>query len=63
VTALALGAHAVFVGRPYLYALALDGERGVTRVLELLVSELRIAMALVGAPRIADLDRSLVTGD
>jgi 4-hydroxymandelate oxidase len=63
VTALALGAHAVFVGRPYLYALAVDGERGVTRVLELLESELRIAMALVGAPRIEAMDRGLLTGE
>jgi 4-hydroxymandelate oxidase len=60
VTALALGARAVFVGRPYLYALALDGERGVSRALQLLASELRIAMALLGAPRTVDLDRSLV---
>lgn len=60
VTALALGARAVFVGRPYLYALALDGERGVTRVLELLGSEMRTAMALVGAPRIDAIDRGLL---
>ena len=60
VTALALGAHAVFVGRPYLYALAVDGERGVARVLELLASELRTAMALVGSPRIDAIDRGLL---
>jgi 4-hydroxymandelate oxidase len=60
VTALALGAHAVFVGRPYLFALALDGERGVARVLRLLESELRIAMALLGAPRIDAIDRGML---
>jgi 4-hydroxymandelate oxidase len=60
VTALALGARAVFLGRPYLYALALDGERGVTRALALLESELGIAMALLGAPRIDALDRGLL---
>ena len=60
VTALALGARAVFVGRPYLYALALDGERGVARALGLLESELRIAMALVGAPRIDAIDGGLL---
>ena len=60
VTALALGARAVFVGRPYLYALALDGERGVTRALQLLDRELRIAMALMGAPRIDAIDRGLL---
>jgi 4-hydroxymandelate oxidase len=60
ITAVALGARAVFMGRPYLYALALDGERGVTRALGLLESELRIAMALVGAPRIEAIDRGLL---
>ena len=60
VTAMALGARAIFLGRPYLYALALDGERGVARVLELLARELRAAMALVGAPQIETIDRGLL---
>jgi isopentenyl diphosphate isomerase/L-lactate dehydrogenase-like FMN-dependent dehydrogenase len=48
--ALALGADAVMVGRPALWGLAADGERGVQRVLEILRSELRLALALAGCP-------------
>jgi 4-hydroxymandelate oxidase len=59
-TALALGARAVFIGRPYLWALAVDGERGVARAIRQLGTELERAMALLGAPTLADLDRSLV---
>ena len=50
--ALALGARAVLVGRPYLWGLAVDGERGVRRVLTLLREDLSLSMALAGAPRI-----------
>ena len=46
--ALALGADAVQVGRPALYGLAAGGEAGVRRVLELLRTELELALALVG---------------
>jgi 4-hydroxymandelate oxidase len=60
VKALALGARAVLVGRPYLWGLAVSGESGVRRVLELLRDELSLAMALAGRPRIADIDRSAV---
>ena len=60
VTALALGARAVFVGRPVLYALACDGQAGVTLALEMLRAELRNAMALLGAPSVADVRRSHV---
>ncbi len=56
-TALALGAKGVFVGRPYLYALAAAGEPGVARAIELLGTELRTAMTLLGAPSIADIRR------
>jgi isopentenyl diphosphate isomerase/L-lactate dehydrogenase-like FMN-dependent dehydrogenase len=62
-TAIALGARSVFVGRPYLWALAVDGERGVARVLAQLRIELETAMALLGAPTLADLDRSLVVDE
>jgi 4-hydroxymandelate oxidase len=58
--ALALGARAVLIGRPYLWALAADGERGVRRVLDLLRGELELAMALAGCPEIALIDRSLI---
>jgi 4-hydroxymandelate oxidase len=59
--ALALGARAVLVGRPVLWGLALDGAAGVTRVLELLLTEFDNALALAGAPRAAELDRGWVT--
>ena len=58
--ALALGARAVLVGRPYLWGLAVDGERGVRRVLALLREDLALSMALAGAPRIADVGRRLI---
>lgn len=52
VKALALGARGVLVGRPVLWGLAWDGARGVSRVLDMLRHELRLAMALCGAQRI-----------
>lgn len=58
--ALALGAAAVLIGRPYLWGLAADGEAGVTRVIERLRDELANAMAIAGRPTIASVDRSLV---
>ncbi|MFJ9695990.1 alpha-hydroxy acid oxidase [Kitasatospora sp. NPDC101183] len=57
-TALALGARAVLVGRPVLWGLATGGEAGVHRVLDLLRDELEHTMALLGRPRLADLDRT-----
>jgi 4-hydroxymandelate oxidase len=60
VKALALGARAVMVGRPLLWALALEGEPGVRRALTLLVNELDLAMALAGAPRLSDITRDLL---
>jgi isopentenyl diphosphate isomerase/L-lactate dehydrogenase-like FMN-dependent dehydrogenase len=60
VTALALGARAVFIGRPYLFALAAAGEKGVVRALELLRAELANAMGLLGATSLAAIDRSHV---
>jgi L-lactate dehydrogenase (cytochrome) len=60
VRALALGARAVMVGRPYLYGLAAGGPAGVRRALEILVGEVDHALALVGVPRVGDLDRTIV---
>jgi 4-hydroxymandelate oxidase len=57
---LGLGAKAVLVGRPYLWGLAVDGEAGVRRVMELLRDDLALTMALCGCPSTADIDRSLV---
>ena len=58
--ALALGARAVMLGRPYLYGLALGGQEGVRRVTESLGQELALAMALSGRPTIKDVDATLV---
>ena len=58
--ALALGARAVLLGRPVLWALAVDGEAGVERALTLLKDELRLAMMLSGRPTLASIDRSLI---
>ena len=46
--AIALGASAVLLGRPYLWGLALDGEEGVRQVLRMLLADLDLAMALSG---------------
>ncbi|HEX2203277.1 MAG TPA: alpha-hydroxy acid oxidase [Longimicrobium sp.] len=59
--ALALGARAVLVGRPYLWGLAAGGQAGVERVLALLRAELERALALLGRPTVAAVDRSAVT--
>jgi 4-hydroxymandelate oxidase len=58
--ALALGARAVCIGRPYLWALAAAGEAGVNDVLRILRDELTLAMALSGRATIDAIDRSLV---
>jgi 4-hydroxymandelate oxidase len=58
--ALALGATAVAIGRPYLYGLAVGGAEGVRGVVNILRNELEMAMALTGRPTIASLDRSLI---
>jgi isopentenyl diphosphate isomerase/L-lactate dehydrogenase-like FMN-dependent dehydrogenase len=46
--ALALGAEAVLLGRPYVYGLGLDGEAGVTHVIRCLLAELDLTLALSG---------------
>jgi len=57
---LALGATAVGIGRPVIWGLAVDGETGVGKVLDLLTNELVNAMALAGAASIADLTEDLL---
>jgi 4-hydroxymandelate oxidase len=56
--ALALGASAVLIGRPYVWGLAVGGAAGVTEVVRILCDELRAAMALCGLP-----DISCITAD
>jgi len=58
--ALALGATAILIGRPYLYGLAVDGADGVDYAVSLLRKELETAMAMSGRPTIASIDRSLI---
>lgn len=59
-SALALGARAVLVGRPALWGLAADGPQGVTAVVDRLTAELRQAMTLAGTPDLASLTPDLV---
>ncbi len=60
VKALALGAQAVGVGRPVLWGLAVNGEEGVARVLELLRYETELAMGLCGCASVAQLGPDLI---
>jgi 4-hydroxymandelate oxidase len=60
VKALALGATAVMIGRPYLWGLAAAGADGVARVIRLLAGELELAMAQCGAASLAEVTRDLV---
>jgi isopentenyl diphosphate isomerase/L-lactate dehydrogenase-like FMN-dependent dehydrogenase len=58
--ALALGAKAVGIGRPFLWGLGAFGQAGVDRVLEILQGELKLVMGNCGAQTIAAIDRSYV---
>lgn len=53
--ALALGADAIMVGRPYVWGLGAFGQAGVERALDILTAELRIAMQSFGTPTLADI--------
>ncbi len=54
---IALGADSVLLGRAFVYALATAGEAGVINLLTLIEQEMRVAMTLTGAKRIADINR------
>jgi lactate 2-monooxygenase len=58
--ALALGADAVLVGRPYLWGLALDGQNGVETILRSLLAELDLTMTLSGFTRASEIDSSVI---
>ncbi len=60
VRALALGAKAVMIGRPWVYALAARQKAGVSEVLNLFANEMRVAMALSGCTRIEDINRDMI---
>lgn len=57
VKAIALGASAVLVGRPYCFGLAVAGAEGVQRVVEILRTELEMAMKLMGLRTLGEIDR------
>jgi L-lactate dehydrogenase (cytochrome) len=59
---LALGAQGVLIGRAWAWALAGAGQHGVEHVLELIAAEMRVAMALTGVTRVADIDRNILVG-
>ena len=56
--AMALGADAVLLGRPYAYALAVGGRRGVEELIQNLLAEIDLSLALAGGTSIRELDRS-----
>ena len=58
--ALALGATAVGIGRPYIWGLGAFGQAGVDRVLEILQGELRLAMGNCGTQKLSDITRAYV---
>jgi len=60
-TAIALGARAVLIGRPVQWGLAAGGEAGIVRMMELIGGEFRSALGLCGATRISDVTRAMVT--
>ena len=60
VKALAFGARAVLIGRPYLWGLSVGGAEGVHNVMRILRSEFQSAMALCGHTSLATIDRSVL---
>jgi lactate 2-monooxygenase len=58
--ALALGASAVLVGRPYAYGLAVAGELGVREVIENLIAQTELQLGISGRCSIQEIDASLV---
>ena len=60
--ALALGARAVGVGRPYIWGLSAFGQQGVERVIDILRAELQLTMRQCGAPSIKQISKAMVIG-
>ncbi|NWZ21800.1 HAOX1 oxidase, partial [Asarcornis scutulata] len=58
--ALALGAKAVFIGRPLVWGLVYQGEEGAKEVLQMLKEEFRLAMALTGCRSVEEISRTLI---
>jgi L-lactate dehydrogenase (cytochrome) len=57
---LAAGARGVLLGRAWAFALAAGGQAGVTRMLDIVAAEMRVAMALTGVTQIGQIDRTLI---
>ena len=62
VVALALGAEAVLLGRPWVYGLGLAGRAGVVHALRCLLADLDLTMAMAGLATVAEVDRSVLAG-
>lgn len=60
IKALALGSTAVLIGRPYIYALTIDGEEGVKSYLYSLIDEFTTSMSLSGASTIDELNKTTI---
>ncbi len=60
VKALALGARACLIGRPWVYAVAARGEIGVRHILRVIAEEMRVTLGLTGVTDVADLDSSVL---
>jgi len=60
---LALGADCTMLGRAYIYALAVDGQAGVSNLLELIEKEMRVAMVLTGAKSISEINADLLASE
>lgn len=63
VRALALGADGVMIGRPWVYALAARGGRGVTEILDILGKEMTVSMALTGCRSISEISPAILESD
>jgi lactate 2-monooxygenase len=59
--AIALGARAVGIGRPYAYGLAVAGEAGVREVVGNIAAEVELTMALAGCATVSDIGKAAVT--
>jgi len=59
--AMALGADAVLLGRPYIYGLAVGGQSGVERVIKQMWAEVDTNLSLLGAHSVGELDRTWIT--
>ena len=60
---LALGAKGVLLGRAWAYALAAQGEAGVSKMLSLIEAEMRVAMALTGVTKISEINQNVLAGE